>query len=131
VPDSAVIPDLIIRNKCDLPVGQSGLPRNDSSLIATSTRSGEGLSSFLSRLSGILADRYGNVESALLVSARQKAVADRLIRCLNDALDGGTDRLELKAEDIRRASEEIARLTGKVDVEEWLGAIFSRFCIGK
>lgn len=131
VPDSAVIPDLIIRNKCDLPAGESGLPRNDSSSIATSTRSGEGLSSFLSRLSEILADRYGNVESALLVSARQKAVADRLIRCLNDALDGGTDRLELKAEDIRRASEEIARLTGKVDVEEWLGAIFSRFCIGK
>jgi tRNA modification GTPase len=54
-----------------------------------------------------------------------------LIRSLNDALGCGVDRLELKAEDIRRASEEIARLTGKVDVEEWLGTIFSRFCIGK
>ena len=39
--------------------------------------------------------------------------------------------LELKAENIRRATDEIGRLTGRVDVEEWLGAIFSRFCIGK
>jgi tRNA modification GTPase len=131
VPDSAVIPDLIVRNKCDLPQSQSRPLRNDSSAISTSTRSGEGLSSFLSRLSGMLTDRYGNAESALLVSARQKAVADRLIRCLIDALGHGADRLEMKAEDIRRASEEIARLTGKLDVEEWLGAIFSRFCIGK
>lgn len=131
VPDSAVKPDLIVRNKSDLPLAESGLPRNDSSGIATSTRSGEGLSPFLSRLSAILADRYGDVESALLVSVRQKAVADRLIRSLNDALSCGADRLELKAEDIRRASDEIARLTGKVNVEEWLGAIFGRFCIGK
>jgi tRNA modification GTPase len=79
----------------------------------------------------LLKDRYGDVESALFVSARQKLTAERSIRLLNDALDIGTDQLELKAECIRRASDEIARLTGKVDVEEWLGAIFSRFCIGK
>ena len=35
------------------------------------------------------------------------------------------------AELIRCASDAIGRLTGRVDVEEWLGAIFSRFCIGK
>jgi tRNA modification GTPase len=79
----------------------------------------------------LLKDRYGDVESALFVSARQKQTAERSIRLLNDALDIGTDQLELKAESIRRATDEIARLTGKVDVEEWLGAIFSRFCIGK
>jgi tRNA modification GTPase len=131
VPDPVVIPDLVVQNKSDLPQGESGLLRNDSADLRTSTRTGDGLSSFLTRLSGIVADRYGNVESALLVSARQKAVTQRSIRSLNDALGCGVDRLELKAEDIRRASEEIARLTGKVDVEEWLGTIFSRFCIGK
>jgi tRNA modification GTPase len=43
----------------------------------------------------------------------------------------GSTNLELKAECIRLASDEVGRLTGRVDVEEWLGAIFNRFCIGK
>ena len=85
----------------------------------------------LERLTGLLQDRYGAVESAFVVSARQKNAVQRSIRHLNDALNIPAASVELKAEDIRRASEEIGRLTGRVDVEEWLGAIFSRFCIGK
>lgn len=131
-PDSFVKPDLHVRNKSDLTVLQSGLLRNDPCTdLCISTRTREGLSELLGRISDRLSDRFGNVESALLVSARQKLVTQRLIRHLNDALEAGSDTLELKAEEVRCASEEIARLTGRVDVEEWLGAIFSRFCIGK
>ena len=50
---------------------------------------------------------------------------------LNDSLLHQTLDLELKAEDIRRASVAIGRITGRTEVEEWLGAIFSKFCIGK
>jgi tRNA modification GTPase len=127
VPDDSVNPDIIVQNKVDL---QSGLPRNDPGL-RLSTRTREGLQELITELSGRVSGRFGHVESALFVSARQKQVAERSIRALNDALMIGSDRLELKAEHIRRATEEIARLTGRVDVEEWLGAIFSRFCIGK
>jgi tRNA modification GTPase len=104
--------------------------RNDRAIL-TSCQTREGLEQLLIAMRNLLKDRYGDVESALFVSARQKQTAERSIRLLNDALDIGTDQLELKAESIRRATDEIARLTGKVDVEEWLGAIFSRFCIGK
>jgi tRNA modification GTPase len=38
---------------------------------------------------------------------------------------------ELVAEDLRLALREIGRITGRVDVEDVLGAIFSEFCIGK
>jgi tRNA modification GTPase len=79
----------------------------------------------------LLGIRYGQTESALLVSSRQKLVTRRVHEHLTSALSHGSDALELKAEDIRQASDEIGRLTGRVDVEEWLGAIFSRFCIGK
>lgn len=122
-------PDLVVRNKIDL---QSGLPRNDAAegQIAISTITGAGVARFLEELSALLKIRFGDVESSLLVSARQTNAVERSIQGLKDALAlrGG---LELKAEHIRQASEDIGRLTGRVDVEEWLGAIFSRFCIGK
>ena len=40
-------------------------------------------------------------------------------------------KLELRAEDLRRAAHALGRLTGAVDVEDVLDAVFSRFCIGK
>ena len=134
VPDSIkwgdIRPDLIVENKSDL---QSGLSRNDIAIagLRVSTRSGEGISWLIEHLSELLRQRFGDMESSLLVSSRQTTAARRSIRHLNDALAASSDHLELKAEEVRRASEEIGRLTGKVDVEEWLGQIFSRFCIGK
>ena len=38
---------------------------------------------------------------------------------------------ELRAEDLRLASERIGRISGAVDVEDLLDVIFSQFCIGK
>jgi tRNA modification GTPase len=38
---------------------------------------------------------------------------------------------ELAAEDLRLAARALERIAGRVDVEEVLGAIFSRLCIGK
>ncbi len=39
--------------------------------------------------------------------------------------------IELAAEDLRMTAREIGKITGKVDVENILDVIFSRFCIGK
>ena len=44
------------------------------------------------------------------------------------ALEAGP---ELAAEDVRVAADQIGRLTGRIDVEDLLGEIFSSFCIGK
>lgn len=123
-------PDLVVENKSDL---GSGLLRNEhpASQLQISTRTGAGIPNFIEQLSCILQDRYGDVESSLLVSARQVSTAQNSIRFLNKALTVSPTHLELKAEEIRAAADEIGRLTGKIGVEEWLGAIFSRFCIGK
>ena len=122
-------PSLVVQNKCDL---ESGLLRNENTGDPiVSSQTGEGIQEFVERLSALLQLRFGDVESSLLVSARQIAAVRNSIRLLNEALVVSPERLELKAEEIRLASEEIGRLTGKVGVEEWLGAIFSRFCIGK
>jgi tRNA modification GTPase len=122
-------PGLVVQNKCDL---ESGLLRNEGvGALSLSTRSGDGVQEFIERLSALLQFRFGDVESSLLVSARQITAVRNSIRLLNEALAVSPESLELKAEEIRLASEEVGRLTGKVGVEEWLGAIFSRFCIGK
>lgn len=125
-----VRPDLIVENKIDL---GSGLPRNDLSAehVQISTLSGVGISLLLHKIIDLLSARFTTIEASLLVSERQVSAARKSIRFLNDALDLPSDRLELKAEHVRRASDEIGRLTGKLGVEEWLGMIFSRFCIGK
>jgi tRNA modification GTPase len=50
---------------------------------------------------------------------------------LQSALDGVSYPLELRAEDLRLASVELARVTGRIDTETLLGKIFSEFCVGK
>ena len=43
----------------------------------------------------------------------------------------GNATLELFAEELRLAHRALGRITGEVSADELLGAIFSRFCIGK
>ena len=40
-------------------------------------------------------------------------------------------RLELLAEELRLAQEDLGRITGEFRADDLLGEIFSRFCIGK
>ena len=39
--------------------------------------------------------------------------------------------IELASEDLRFAAREIGKIMGKIDVENILDVIFSKFCIGK
>jgi tRNA modification GTPase len=38
---------------------------------------------------------------------------------------------ELAAEEVRMAARALGRITGRVDVEDMLDALFAEFCIGK
>ena len=56
------------------------------------------------------------------------------VQLVIDGVDGRIHHIELdatRAEDIRRAAHALGRITGRVDVEDVLDQIFSRFCIGK
>lgn len=50
---------------------------------------------------------------------------------LSDCLERTELPLELRAEYLRHAAEELARITGRIDTETLLGKIFSEFCVGK
>ena len=106
-------------------------PRLDGVDAMISTATGEGLTGRLDEISRRAALATGANESPLVTRARHRAMlTEALANCLR-FLFGSEDDTELRAEDLRRASHALGRLTGRVDVEEVLGEIFGRFCIGK
>lgn len=113
-------------NKIDV----SGLPpgRHGDALYV-SARNGAGLGeleAWLIEWAGSLVRRS---EPPLISRERQRrALSDGAAR-LSEALD--EKDVVLHAESLRLAARALGRVTGQVDVEEVLGEIFGRFCIGK
>lgn len=131
--DRAASPNVIVSAKMDLSDQESGLLRNEVSgllVFPVSTRTGDGIPGLVARISQLVRREAGD-HNALIASARQKQATLDSVGALMDCLGIPKEALELKAEALRRASDAIGRLTGRIEVEEWLGAIFSRFCIGK
>ena len=123
------IPDLVVINKTDL-VQNSIHIRNDTESFV-SAKTGDGLEKLRRKIADIVELRYAGAENAILVRHRHRDAVLKTIRFLNDFLTDSGKSLELKAEDLRRAARELASITGRVDVEDLLGKIFSEFCIGK
>jgi tRNA modification GTPase len=98
--------------------------------LAVSAKTGEGLPQLIERLSELASEGMAGGEPAVITRARHRAelqaAAEALARYREER--GGP---ELKAEELRIAARHLGSLTGNIDVEEVLGAIFSEFCIGK
>jgi tRNA modification GTPase len=126
-----VIPDLWVVGKSD--TTDSILGRNESPhpILRLSAKTGAGIGEFVEALIAHVREHYLVAESALVMNARQREAVRDSIRFLNNSLGMDSSAFELKAEEIRMAAMAIGRVTGRTDVEEWLGSIFSRFCIGK
>lgn len=116
---------LVVGSKCDLPsaVNFEGLH--------ISVRTGEGLTELLSEIETRAKAASGGVSDVLPAQQRHRELLVRALGHVQDACDRFGAQAELQAEALRLASQEIGRITGQVDVEDILGAIFSRFCIGK
>jgi tRNA modification GTPase len=123
-------PDLVVHNKADLVAAESIHMRNESDVVI-SVKTGLGLDVLRAKLSDVISQRTFVGENAVMVRARHRAAIQESIRFLNDALAKPDHALELMAEDVRKAASSLASITGRVGVEDFLGAIFSEFCIGK
>lgn len=97
-----------------------------------SARNGEGVDALVADIAQILSRRVS--ASGSLIRERQRLAVEQSVRALDSALHelgGGLERIELAAEDVRRASRALDKLIGRIGVEDVLGEIFSSFCIGK
>ena len=92
-----------------------------------SVRRTDGLAALWSLVDDRLAG-FGPVDVAPTRRRHREGVGDALA-ALREGLCASEG--ELKAEHLRRAAHALARITGRVDVEDLLGVIFSEFCVGK
>ena len=130
-------PTWTIRNKIDLTSQRQKLYTKKMnsvyqilSLIYRAT-TGEGFELFFSRLSRHAAEYFGT-EPALVSRERHRKALESAQDALGRALaEGVHGREDIIAEELRLAANALARLTGRVDVEDVLDVIFRDFCIGK
>jgi tRNA modification GTPase len=118
-----------IATKVDLCVGAAREEGPDR--LGISARTGENLELLLHRLSRFAESRTSGGFGGLITRERHRAAMAAAAEAARRILDHPRAPIELIAEDLRAARYSLERLTGAVDVEDILGDIFARFCIGK
>lgn len=121
-----------ILNKCDLPEHPSWI---DSTALRISCQTGQGmedLSRTLLNMLDVQSPSWG--DDMVAVNARHSHSLTQAAQALTAALPNLTQdswNPELASIDLREALDLLGEIPGKVDTEDLLGVIFSRFCIGK
>ncbi|MBR0824886.1 tRNA uridine-5-carboxymethylaminomethyl(34) synthesis GTPase MnmE [Bradyrhizobium manausense] len=131
-------PVWIVRNKIDLATedlspaaGKAKAPESGSRVFAISAQRGDGLPDLIQALVEFAGAFFGASEGALVTRARQRELLRQTAGSLQRSMELLGEGEELAAEELRAASYALGRLLGRVDVEDVLGAIFQKFCIGK
>lgn len=124
---------LVVHNKCDLAGGPPGRWEHNGHVhlrLSAGTGAGvDGLVRELHRLAGLGETTQG----AFSARTRHLDALRRTLVFVHDAeqrLTEGADA-ELAAEELRLAQDALGEITGRISSNDLLGAIFSRFCIGK
>ena len=127
-PEGAVV----IGTKSDLSDDCDLAPKHGKGFVNLSALTGEGINSLLDEILKRAQQSMGD-GSALVSRERQRQALRESLQRLEGARQSfeGCDGEELVAEDLRLALRALGRITGRVDVEDVLGVIFGRFCIGK
>jgi tRNA modification GTPase len=118
---------LHVVTKCDL----QPLFDDSRETVSISAKIGTGLDELRAKISEILKQRLGNAPTLAPVRARHKNRLEETLHYVSEALKSEGSELEIRSEYLRLAANSLGRITGRVDVEDLLGIIFSEFCIGK
>lgn len=116
-----------VRSKGDL-AAVDGRAREADFVISAAT--GAGLDRLAAALKAEVNRRGGDADA--LAPGRDRHMG-HLRACKAHLIDSLSERrpLEVRAEALRLAADDLGRITGRIDVEDMLGAIFSKFCVGK
>lgn len=130
---AGAVPDLILFNKLDLGTETLIQVRNESNgvpVLGVSLKTGEGVGAAKEWMNVLLVEKFSDIEDAVVVRERHFDSVQNAAALLR-ALLGSDHQIELMADELRQAARHLASITGRVDVEDFLGRIFSEFCIGK
>jgi tRNA modification GTPase len=131
----AGLPRIRVHNKCDLAGTAPRVTRDPdgAAVIALCALTGDGvplLEAELRRVAGV----GETTEDVFLARARQLAALAEAASRIDDAhrlAAAAHPAIELLAEELRRAQDALAAITGEFTADDLLGEIFGRFCIGK
>jgi tRNA modification GTPase len=115
-----------IRTKQDKQSGQE--PKN---IISISAKTGFGLAELKQAILHRIKSIALATEPFVITRERQRLSIENALRHCQNARRASNTGIEFLDEDIRQVDLALAKLLGFVGVEEVLGAIFSRFCVGK
>ncbi len=113
--------------KSDLPGVRQLADAEADGVLAISSLTGHNLDVLLTRLTAFAGNLAGG--GGLIARERHRRAFTSALAALDRAAQAPPP--ELLAEELRAARSALDRLIGAVDVEDVLGDIFSRFCIGK
>jgi len=120
--------DLQVLNKADL---GAVTPTASLEALTVSTTTGQGLAELHDWIAARLARDLSGADFPAVTRERHRR---RLAEALAD-VEAGRRALdiapEMAGDDLRRAADALARVTGAIGVEDILGEVFSSFCIGK
>lgn len=118
---------LVLATKCDLAAPPTAIAGHPT--LPTSATTGAGIAALKTALADYARRHAGLGDAPALTRARHRAALMEAAERLEEA---GMARLpELAAEGYRAALLSLGRLTGRVEVEQVLDAVFRDFCIGK
>ena len=122
-------PTLAVRTKIDLKGGHRLAP--SAADLAISAKTGAGVDRLLDAIAELAEERMSSNEPALLTLERHRRAFQDARQALASALAPSAAEPELIAEDLRRAAAAMDRIVGRIGVEDVLGEIFARLCVGK
>jgi tRNA modification GTPase len=112
-------------------LGEGRPPALPDDLMAISAKTGQGVPELAERIAAIARERVGSSHEPVISTLRHRRLIEACSEALASFLSGKADDTELRAEDLRRAAAALGRVTGRIDAEDILDQVFSRFCIGK
>lgn len=117
-----------VGTKADLLTDSDTKPMVD---ILISSATGYGIADLKAYVLSRVEDKVGTFSLAIPSRLRHGQQLRDAIEEVQQAIGRNDLGLEIRAEHLRRASDALGRITGRIDVEMLLGKIFSEFCVGK
>ncbi|MBU0689073.1 MAG: tRNA uridine-5-carboxymethylaminomethyl(34) synthesis GTPase MnmE [Gammaproteobacteria bacterium] len=124
-----ITPTIFVHNKIDLTGLQPTIEKNDGTTqVFLSAKTGAGVSLLKSEI--LNAVGWHKEEGVFMARSRHLDAISQALAALQGA-EALSSRLELFAESLRLAQNELNQITGEFVADDLLGEIFGKFCIGK
>ncbi|GAA0641405.1 tRNA uridine-5-carboxymethylaminomethyl(34) synthesis GTPase MnmE [Brevundimonas lenta] len=120
--------DLLVLTKADI---DRSAPSADHESIVVSTATGEGLAALHDWIAARLARDLSGADFPAVTRERHRRRLEEALAAVETGRRALDIAPEMAGDDLRRAAEALARVTGAIGVEDILGEVFSTFCIGK